>query len=212
MSAQPVQMPGAKIIREIRINPIVPSESVLVATARSMRPKKEETLAPHDARPHVATCPFCRGNEAMTPALIAQVPAEGVWQLRIVENLYPVLGDDRDRGSPRCGAADPPQGPARSTRGSLPHCRGRMGTWPHAARRVRRQGFLFLGRTSRRGHEHDSLGTIGLIRISRMIFAPGIWTGCALIHILQDPRESLLFSSARCPVRYRIRMARAVKR
>jgi len=96
MSVQPVQMPGAKIIREIRINPIVPSESVLVATARSMRPKKEEALAPHDARPHVATCPFCRGNEAMTPALIAQVPAEGDWQLRIVENLYPVLGDDRE--------------------------------------------------------------------------------------------------------------------
>ena len=32
----------------------------------------------------------------MTPAPIAQVPAEGDWQLRIVENLYPVLGDDRE--------------------------------------------------------------------------------------------------------------------
>jgi hypothetical protein len=30
-----------KVIREIRINPIVPSESVLVTTARSLRPKKE---------------------------------------------------------------------------------------------------------------------------------------------------------------------------
>ena len=30
------------IVREIRINPIVPSESVLVATARGMRPRKEE--------------------------------------------------------------------------------------------------------------------------------------------------------------------------
>jgi len=88
--------PGQKIMREIRINPIVPSESVLVATARSMRPKKEEAPAPHDTRTHVDTCPFCSGNETMTPAPIAQIPAEGAWKLRIVENLYPVLGDDRE--------------------------------------------------------------------------------------------------------------------
>jgi len=49
---------------------------------------------PHDARPHVETCPFCRGNESRTPAPIAQMPAAGAWKLRIVENLYPVLGDD----------------------------------------------------------------------------------------------------------------------
>jgi len=84
-----------KNIREIRINPIVPSESVLVATARSMRPKKEEAPVQHDSRSHLATCPFCQGNEAMTPVSIIQVPAEGDWKLRIVENLYPVLDDDR---------------------------------------------------------------------------------------------------------------------
>jgi UDPglucose--hexose-1-phosphate uridylyltransferase len=85
-----------KIVREIRINPIVPTESVLVATARSMRPKKEEPPAPHDSRPYVETCPFCIGNESETPAPIAQIPPEGQWKLRIVENLYPVLGDDRE--------------------------------------------------------------------------------------------------------------------
>jgi UDPglucose--hexose-1-phosphate uridylyltransferase len=83
-----------KPIREIRINPVVPTESVLVATARSMRPKKEEPQAPHDARPHVSTCPFCKGNEDKTPAPIAVFPKEGDWQIRIVENMYPVLGDD----------------------------------------------------------------------------------------------------------------------
>ncbi|MBS1192782.1 MAG: galactose-phosphate uridylyltransferase, partial [Nitrospirae bacterium] len=87
---------SADAVREIRINPIVPSQSVLVATARSMRPKKEEPPAPHDARPHVDACPFCRGNEMRTPPPIAQVPANDDWQLRIVENLYPVLGDDRE--------------------------------------------------------------------------------------------------------------------
>ncbi|MDH4161154.1 MAG: DUF4931 domain-containing protein [Nitrospirota bacterium] len=84
-----------KAIREIRINPVVPAESVLVATARSLRPKKEEPPAPHDARPHVETCPFCRGNESKTPPPIAEVPGPGDWSIRIVENLYPVLDDDQ---------------------------------------------------------------------------------------------------------------------
>ncbi|MDO8706806.1 MAG: DUF4921 family protein [Sulfuricaulis sp.] len=85
-----------KIVREIRINPIVPSESVLVATARGLRPKKAEAPAPRDTRSHVETCPFCTGNEHMTPPLIAAYPDEQGWEIRIVENLYPVLGDDRE--------------------------------------------------------------------------------------------------------------------
>ena len=85
----------AKAIREIRINPVVPGESVLIATARSLRPKKEEPPAPHDGRSHVETCPFCRGNESKTPPAIAEVPSSGEWRIRVVENLYPVLGDDK---------------------------------------------------------------------------------------------------------------------
>ncbi len=84
-----------KAIREIRINPVVPGESVLVATARSLRPKKEEPAAPHDSRPHVESCPFCRGNESKTPPPIAEVPAGSAWNIRIVENMYPVLDDDQ---------------------------------------------------------------------------------------------------------------------
>lgn len=83
------------IIREIRINPIVPSESVLVATARSMRPRKAEDLAPRDTRRHVDTCPFCKGNEDKTPPTISAYPSSESWAIRIVENLFPVLGDDR---------------------------------------------------------------------------------------------------------------------
>lgn len=84
------------IVREIRINPIVPSESVLVATARGMRPRKQEEVVKRDRREHVETCPFCKGNEDKTPATIAAFPDEDNWQIRIVENLFPVLGDDRD--------------------------------------------------------------------------------------------------------------------
>ena len=88
-----------KPVREIRINPIVPTESVLVATARSMRPRKAEEPAPRDTRRHVDTCPFCRGNEDKTPPQIARYPKDDDWQMRIVENLYPVLGDDRSQPS-----------------------------------------------------------------------------------------------------------------
>ncbi len=93
MSDQP------ETIREIRINPIVPSESVLVSTARGMRPRKEEAPAPRDTRKHVDRCPFCRGNEEMTPPTVAASPETGDWQVRVVENLYPVLGDESNSGN-----------------------------------------------------------------------------------------------------------------
>ncbi len=86
-------------VREIRINPVTPSESVLIATARGMRPKKQEDSAPRDDRGHVDRCPFCTGNEHMTPPAILSWPESGPWSIRMVENLYPVLGDDRDPGN-----------------------------------------------------------------------------------------------------------------
>lgn len=82
-------------MREIRINPIVPTESVLIATARGMRPKKAEEKAERDTRALVETCPFCRGNEDRTPSAIRVFPGDEDWRIRIVPNLYPVLGDDR---------------------------------------------------------------------------------------------------------------------
>jgi UDPglucose--hexose-1-phosphate uridylyltransferase len=86
-------------LREIRINPIVPSDSVVIATARNMRPRKAEEPAPRDTRKHVDTCPFCKGNEDKTPETLSAFPDEENWQIRIVENLYPVLGDDADPSS-----------------------------------------------------------------------------------------------------------------
>jgi len=84
-------------VREIRINPVVPTESVLVATARGMRPRKAEEAVQRDTRSHVETCPFCRGNEDRTPPAIRTVPDSPEWAIRIVPNLYPVLGDDQPR-------------------------------------------------------------------------------------------------------------------
>ncbi len=86
-------------LREIRINPIVPTESVLVATARGMRPKTAEDKVQRDTRARVETCPFCRGNEHRTPPEILAYPDATDWDIRIVPNLYPVLGDDRSQAN-----------------------------------------------------------------------------------------------------------------
>jgi len=80
-------------LREIRIDPIVPTESVLVSTVRNLRPRNKEQPAPRDTRPHVKECPFCRGNEHKTPPAITECKDQGQWIIRIVENLYPVLSD-----------------------------------------------------------------------------------------------------------------------
>jgi len=87
-------MSEEKFIREIRINPIVPSESVLISSARGSRPRKEEARIERNAQAHVDRCPFCTGNEDKTPPLIAAYPAEGDWAIRVVPNLFPVLGND----------------------------------------------------------------------------------------------------------------------
>ncbi|MBC8316954.1 MAG: DUF4921 family protein [Desulfobulbaceae bacterium] len=81
-------------IREIRIDPIVPSQSVLISTARGKRPRKDEPPPTRDIREFVESCPFCRGNEHLTPPVVFQVPAKGEWDIRVVENLYPILDDD----------------------------------------------------------------------------------------------------------------------
>lgn len=78
-------------IREIRINPIVPSESVLISTARGLRPRKEEEPVERDSRSYVDKCPFCTGNEDKTPPTIAAWPTPIDWEVRVVENLFPVL-------------------------------------------------------------------------------------------------------------------------
>ena len=83
--------------REIRINPIVPSESVLISTARGRRPKQAEKTVERDRRARVDTCPFCPGNEHLTPPALRAYPGDGPWAVRIVENLYPVLGDERQQ-------------------------------------------------------------------------------------------------------------------
>jgi UDPglucose--hexose-1-phosphate uridylyltransferase len=90
-------------IREIRVNPIIPAESVLIATARADRPAESETQWQLDQRSMVPACPFCPGNEHQTPPPILQRPEHGPWSIRSVRNLYPVFGDERSLPELRLG-------------------------------------------------------------------------------------------------------------
>jgi len=51
----------------------------------------ERADRPHDRWSTDGACPFCPGNEAMTPQHLLRVPpGEGDWRLRVVPNRYPL--------------------------------------------------------------------------------------------------------------------------
>ncbi len=84
-----------KDIREIRIDPIVPSQSVLISTARSKRPGQEAEQPPaREECERVDNCPFCLGNEHLTPPAAYQTPPGDAWEIRVVRNPFPILADD----------------------------------------------------------------------------------------------------------------------
>ncbi len=70
--------------------------TVVVATGRSTRPRVFTTAqgaAPAAAPPD---CPFCAGHETMTPPEVWRTgegaPDTGGWRVRVVPNLYPIVG------------------------------------------------------------------------------------------------------------------------
>ena len=78
---------------EIRQN-LATKDWVIIATERAKRPEdfvqKEERRK--DLPPRVDTCPFCAGNERMTPPETFRIPAEGGgWRVRVAPNMYPAL-------------------------------------------------------------------------------------------------------------------------
>lgn len=77
---------------EIRYN-IVTRESVIIATERARRP--EEFARANLRRPaplsFVPTCPFCPGNEHMTPPEAFRISSNGHWQVRVVPNKFAAL-------------------------------------------------------------------------------------------------------------------------
>ncbi|MBI1955615.1 MAG: galactose-1-phosphate uridylyltransferase [Acidobacteria bacterium] len=77
---------------ELRQNPIT-KKWVIIATERARRP--HEFIQKTEQRPPIpsfmANCPFCPGNEQMTPPESARIVREGKWQVRVTPNKFAAL-------------------------------------------------------------------------------------------------------------------------
>lgn len=76
---------------ELRQN-IITRHWVIIATERASRPddfSRKEQRSPLSR--HVATCPFCPGNEEKTPSETLRIPSEGKWRVRVFPNRFPAL-------------------------------------------------------------------------------------------------------------------------
>jgi UDPglucose--hexose-1-phosphate uridylyltransferase len=81
---------------EFRKDPVV-NRWVIIATERAHRPQESKTVEKPD---RAGPCPFCSGNEAMTPPEILAYrdknsqPNQPGWTVRVVPNMYPALVAD----------------------------------------------------------------------------------------------------------------------
>ena len=72
---------------EIRKDPVF-GRWVIIASERGLRPN--EFLAAGEEAGYA--CPFCPGNETLTPPTLYSLPGkDGAWRLRVVGNKYPAL-------------------------------------------------------------------------------------------------------------------------
>jgi UDPglucose--hexose-1-phosphate uridylyltransferase len=73
---------------ELRQN-ILTREWVIIATERAKRPKEFAKKSEKKVLPaHSPNCPFCPGNEHMTPPQTYLVPDTGSWRIRVTPNKF----------------------------------------------------------------------------------------------------------------------------
>lgn len=81
---------------EIRIDPIT-GRQVIFARERDLRPSdlwtKEILRQDPPRQEYEPNCPFCKGNEEETPPEICRLPEGKDWQVRIVPNKFPAIGE-----------------------------------------------------------------------------------------------------------------------
>lgn len=95
---------------QLRQDPIT-GHRVLISTERARRPQQFE---PAPARAVALDCPFCAGNEALTPPAVWEVPdpaALGRWRVRVIPNKYPAVSHQ-----PAAQIAPSPHPPLSSSR------------------------------------------------------------------------------------------------
>jgi UDPglucose--hexose-1-phosphate uridylyltransferase len=81
---------------ELRQDPFT-HDWVIFARERSKRPEEFNRRAPGALLPeHSEYCPFCPGNEHMTPEALALYGREGAWRIRVVPNKFAALKAEGD--------------------------------------------------------------------------------------------------------------------
>ncbi len=81
---------------EIRQDPTT-KEWVIIATERRKRPSDFIHQVPRTEKPSfVSSCPFCPGNESMTPPAVLSYTESntGSWQIRVFTNRFPAVTPD----------------------------------------------------------------------------------------------------------------------
>lgn len=79
------------------------NEWVIMSPERAARPRDERAVSRPALPARAPDCPFCPGNEHMTPPEIARVPAGSEWEQRVFPNRFPALspeGSTERRGPP----------------------------------------------------------------------------------------------------------------
>jgi UDPglucose--hexose-1-phosphate uridylyltransferase len=87
-------------VPELREDPLT-GGVVILAPGRAARPDTHARTGPPGARATTRDdCPFCAGHEAMTPPEVFRTgdgaPGTPGWRVRVVPNLYPLVGGDVD--------------------------------------------------------------------------------------------------------------------
>jgi UDPglucose--hexose-1-phosphate uridylyltransferase len=82
---------------EIRYN-VITREWVVIATERAKRPDQFTRKEPKKVLPaHDPKCPFCPGNEAMTPPATFAIPDHTNWKVRVTPNKFAALSPTGER-------------------------------------------------------------------------------------------------------------------
>ncbi len=79
---------------QFRLN-LITREWVVINSERARRPVEFRRTQARRPKPrHLDSCPFCPGNEAKSASELLRHPIDGPWQIRVLENKYPVLSKD----------------------------------------------------------------------------------------------------------------------
>lgn len=84
----------------LRFDPTT-SDWVILAPSRGLRPHDAAQVDAGKVAPPTSICPFCPGNEALTPPEIYSVPSTNgasQWRVRVVANKFPALKIEEQPG------------------------------------------------------------------------------------------------------------------